>query len=149
MNALNNKVLLTIPAVLLALLLFGMFWYNHEPPPFDPLERAKTHAALHGHAPVTGFATTATLIDTVEVLLNKRGGYYSNDIMPPWVLLDNVPNWEFGVLTQVRDLARALRNDISRSQTQSTEDPDLAEADPLVPLRQRALDSARHRGALP
>jgi hypothetical protein len=47
------------------------------------------------------------------------------------VFLDNVPNWEFGVLTQVRDLARALRNDFSRSQTQSTEDPDLAEADPL------------------
>jgi hypothetical protein len=55
----------------------------------------------------------------------------SNDILPPWVLLDNVPNWEFGVLTQVRDLARAMRNDFSRSQTQSTEDVDLAEADPL------------------
>jgi len=55
----------------------------------------------------------------------------SNDIMPPWVFLDNVPNWEFGVLTQVRDLARAMRNDFSRSQTQSTEDLDLSEADPL------------------
>jgi hypothetical protein len=51
--------------------------------------------------------------------------------MPPWVFLDNVPNWEFGVLTQVRDLARSMRNDFSRSQTQSTEDPDLSEADPL------------------
>ena len=51
--------------------------------------------------------------------------------MPPWVFLDNVPNWEFGVLTQVRDLARAMRNDFSRSQTQSTEDPDLSQADPL------------------
>jgi hypothetical protein len=55
----------------------------------------------------------------------------SNDVMPPWVFLDNVPNWEFGVLVQIRDLARAMRNDFSRSQTQSTEDPDLAEADPL------------------
>ena len=80
---------------------------------------------------MTGYATTATLIETVDVLLNKRGGYMSNDIMPPWVFLDNVPNWEFGVLTQVRDLARAMRNDFSRSQTQSTEDLDLAEADPL------------------
>jgi hypothetical protein len=67
----------------------------------------------------------------VSELLNKRGGYMSNDIMPPWVFLDNVPNWEFGALTQVRDLARTLRNDFSRSQTQSTEDPDLSEADPL------------------
>ena len=70
-------------------------------------------------------------METVDVMLNKRGGYMSNDILPPWVFLDNVPNWEFGVLTQVRDLARAMRNDFSRSQTQSTEDPDLSEADPL------------------
>jgi len=45
--------------------------------------------------------------------------------------MDNVPNWEFGVLTATRDLARALRNDFSRSQTQSVEDKDLQEADPL------------------
>lgn len=43
------------------------------------------------------------------MLLNKRGGYLSNDIMPPWVFLDNVPNWEFGVLAQVRDLTRAAQ----------------------------------------
>jgi hypothetical protein len=64
-------------------------------------------------------------------LLDKRGGYLSNDMLPPWVFMDNMPNWEFGVLVQVRDLTRALRNDFSRSQTQSTEDPDLQEADPL------------------
>jgi hypothetical protein len=32
-----------------------------------------------------------------------------------------MPNFEFGVLVQARDLARVLRNDYSRSQTQSTE----------------------------
>lgn len=116
---------------LLVLTLGSMWWYNDEPPLFDPLERAQAHAAAHGHTLVTGFVTTATLVETVGVLLDKRGGYMSNDIMPPWVFLDNVPNWEFGVLTQVRDLARAMRNDFSRSQTQSAEDPDLAEADPL------------------
>ncbi len=108
-----------------------MFWYNHEPDIFDPVERARLHAQAHNHAEVTGTATTSALIEVVDVLLEKRGGYLSNDIMPPWVFLDNVPNWEFGVLTQVRDLARTMRNDFSRSQTQSTEDPDLAEADPL------------------
>lgn len=46
--------------------------------------------------------------------------------------MDNVPNWEFGSLTASRDLVRAMRNDFSRSQTQSTEDPDLAAADPLL-----------------
>jgi hypothetical protein len=36
-----------------------------------------------------------------------------------------MPNWEFGVLVQSRDMALALRNDLSRSQSQSTEDKDL------------------------
>ena len=44
--------------------------------------------------------------------------------------MDNIPNWEFGVITQSRDMVRALRNDFSRSQTQSTEDTDLIVADP-------------------
>ena len=106
-----------------------MFFLNHEPPAFNPIAKATLHAQDHGHQVVTGYTTTSTLIETVGVLMNKRGGYMSNDVMPPWVFLDNVPNWEFGVLTQVRDLARALRNDFSRSQTQSTEDSDLKEAD--------------------
>ena len=122
---------ISVPSALILLCLAGMFYLNHEPPSFNPVARATVHAQAHGHQVVTGYTTTATLIETVDLLLNKRGGYLSNDILPPWVLLDNVPNWEFGVLTQVRDLARALRNDFSRSQTQSTEDTDLAEADPL------------------
>ena len=108
-----------------------MFWLNHEPAHFNPIQRATVHAQEHGHQVVTGYTTTATLIETVDVMLNKRGGYLSNDILPPWVFLDNVPNWEFGVLTQVRDISRAMRNDFSRSQTQSTEDPDLAKAEPM------------------
>ena len=63
-----------------------------------------------------------------ETLLDKRGGYLSNDIFPPGVYLDNVPNWEFGALVHLRDMSRALRNDLSRSQSQSAEDPDLANA---------------------
>jgi hypothetical protein len=108
-----------------------MFWYNHEPEVFDPLERTGLHLEAHKHAAVTGTATTSALLEVVHVMLEKRGGYLSNDIIPPWIFLDNVPNWEFGALTQVRDLARTLRNDFSRSQTQSTEDPDLSVADPL------------------
>jgi hypothetical protein len=78
-----------------------------------------------------GATTTATLIASVSTLLDKRGGYLSNDKLPPGVLMDNVPNWEFGSLTASRDLMRSLRNDFSRSQTQSTEDRDLKEAAPL------------------
>jgi hypothetical protein len=120
-----------IPVAILLSWGIMMLWLNHEPELFDPLERSTIHAREHGHAVVTGYTTTATLIEAANVLLNKRGGYISNDIMPPWVFLDNIPNWEFGVLTQVRDLARTMRNDFSRSQTQSTEDVDLAEADPM------------------
>ena len=127
----KRKIWIAIPAVLLIICAGMMFWYNDEPELFNPVERAKLHAGVHSHADVTGTTTASTLLEVVNVLLNKRGGYMSNDIMPPWVFLDNVPNWEFGVLTQVRDLARVMRNDFSRSQTQSAEDPDLSEADPL------------------
>jgi hypothetical protein len=122
---------ISISSAILLICAVMMFWFNHEPDHFNPVQRATVHAQEHGHQVVTGYTTTATLIDTVDVLLNKRGGYLSNDILPPWVFLDNVPNWEFGVLTQVRDLSRAMRNDFSRSQTQSTEDPDLMEAEPM------------------
>ena len=137
-SPLLRSLWIVIPAVILIVWGVMMFWLNHEPELFDPLELSAAHARNHGHTVVTGYTTTAALIETANVLLNKRGGYLSNDIMPPWVFLDNIPNWEFGVLTQVRDLTRALRNDFSRSQTQSTEDIDLAEADPLF-----SYDNAR------
>ena len=127
----KRKIWIAVPTALIVLCGALMFWYNDEPDMFDPIERARLHAEAHSHADVTGTTTTSALIEVVNVMLTKRGGYLSNDIMPPWVFLDNVPNWEFGVLTQVRDLARTMRNDFSRSQTQSTEDPDLSEADPL------------------
>jgi hypothetical protein len=127
----KRKLWIAIPVALIVICGGMMFWFNNEPELFDPIERAELHAGAHNHADVTGTYTTSALLEVVDVMLNKRGGYLSNDILPPWVFLDNVPNWEFGVLTQVRDLARVLRNDFSRSQTQSTEDPDLSEADPL------------------
>lgn len=127
----KSKILIATPIALIVICLLMMFWYNHEPALFDPVETAKAHAKEHNHAEVTGTYTTSALIEVVDVMLNKRGGYMSNDVLPPWVFLDNLPNWEFGALTQVRDLARTMRNDFSRSQTQSTEDIDLSEADPL------------------
>lgn len=127
----KRKLLIAVPTAIVILLGVLMFWYNAEPALFDPAERTRLHVQAHDHTLVTGTTTTSALIEVVNEMLHKRGGYFSNDIMPPWVFLDNVPNWEFGVLTQVRDLARTMRNDFSRSQTQSTEDPDLSLADPL------------------
>ncbi len=110
-----------------------MWWWDYEPAHFDVAANGReVTAQVAGSArTVTGSVTTAALITSAQTLLDKRGGYLSNDRLPPGVLMDNVPNWEFGVLTATRDLARALRNDFSRSQTQSVEDPDLREADPL------------------
>ncbi len=125
----------TVGALLaLAMLLLAglMWWWDTEPAQFDPV--AVSRAQLRElHRPVSvGAITTVTLITSVRTLLDKRGGYLSNDRLPPGALMDNIPNWEFGSLTASRDLVRALRNDFSRSQTQSTEDKDLAEADPLL-----------------
>jgi len=85
-----------------------------------------------GERTVVGYSTVHTLIDVVNWLLEKPGGYLSNDVMPPGLWLDNMPSFEFGVLTQCRDLARVLRNYHSRSQSQSIEDEDLAAAEPAL-----------------
>ena len=108
-----------------------MWWWDHEPPHFDVEKTTAERVAAKNEKVVTGSATVSTLIGCMETLLDKRGGYLSNDKLPPGVLMDNVPNWEFGVLVASRDLADAMRNQLSRAQTQSTEDVDLKEAAPL------------------
>ncbi|HSG89696.1 MAG TPA: DUF2333 family protein [Pseudomonadales bacterium] len=115
-------------AYVLVCLVLAFLW-SYEPDLFDVEARATARAEALGRQRVTGFTTTSTLIDIADTLLDKRGGYLSNDIFPPGVLLDNTPNWEFGVLVQVRDMARVMRNDLSRSQSQSAENPDLANAE--------------------
>jgi len=115
--------------VLLQLVL--ALWWSRTPDSFEPVKNATEMAAERSQPQVTGYTSTATLITVANTMLNKPGGYLSNDIMPPSVWMDNVPNWEYGVLVQIRDYTRALRNDISRSQSQSLEDPDLALAEPL------------------
>jgi len=110
-------------------IVFGFLW-NCEPESFDVTENATNLAEQYNEKTVIGFTTTATLIKAAETMLDKSGGYLSNDMTPPGLFMDNIPNWEFGVLVQIRDLARALRNDISRSQSQSVEDKDLIIAEP-------------------
>jgi len=113
---------------LVIVLVLGFLW-DSEPNSIDPVKHATELSGLRGEDMITGYITTTALITTAETLLNKRGGYLSNDKLPPGVFMDNIPNWEFGVLTQIRDLTLALRNDITRSQSQSVEDKDIIEAD--------------------
>lgn len=117
---------LWVVAIALLALLLGLSWYWSRAPQLAPL----IAGAESGE--IAGARTTATLIALVDTLLEKPGGYLSNDVMPPGVWLDNIPNWEYGVVVQVRDAAKAFREAFSRSQSQSTEDPDLALAEPLL-----------------
>ncbi|MDE1461241.1 DUF2333 family protein [Spartinivicinus sp. A2-2] len=107
----------------------GSYW-SIEPDAFSVKENAKQKAEALQVEVVPGFTTSATLSTVANTLLNKSGGYLSNDLMIPGVLLDNIPSWEFGVLVQVRDLSRAMRKSFSRSQSQSVEDKLLAKAEP-------------------
>jgi hypothetical protein len=126
------RAVVAIIAALVLLVLALMWWWDKEPALFDPAKVVQARAVELKRPVQIGATTTAALIESIDILLDKRGGYLSNDRFPPGVLMDNMPNWEFGSLTASRDLVRALRNDFSRSQTQSTEDKDLAEADPLL-----------------
>lgn len=121
MHILRHPV--AIAVLLLIALLSIVSWYWSREPDFMILQPSEHN--------VVGSATTHMLIKTTETLLDKPGGYLSNDVAPPSVLLDNMPNWEFGVLQQIRDLAKAMRNDYSRSQTQSVADVDLERGEPL------------------
>ncbi len=115
---------------LLVALLLGVYW-SVPPSEFDVQENAAGFAAENNSQVVTGTVTATALIGVAETLLDKPGGFIRNDVFPPGLWLDNMPNWEYGALIQVRDLARAMRESYSRSQSQSKEDPDLAEAEPL------------------
>ncbi len=109
--------------------LMGIYWDN-EPEPFVVTNVAAEHAKLHNRELSEGYTISVALMTVAETLLDKSGGYISNDVFPPGLWLDNISNWEFGVLVQVRDLSRAMRKDFSRSQSQSAEDIDLAISEP-------------------
>ena len=114
------------------LLILGLCIYWSIPPKsFDVIQNRATYLSSADQS-VTGAATTAALLEVTRLLLEKNGGYTSNDIAPPGSLLDNMPNWEYGALIQSRDLARALREVLSRSQSQSQEDVDLTLAEPRI-----------------
>lgn len=116
--------------VYLVLALVLGIWWSREPDLVDMDAQIKQVADQQKLAPVPGFATVSSLILLGETLLDKPGGYLTNDLTLPGLWLDNMPSWEFGVLVQVRDLARVLRKEMSRSQSQSTEDVDLIIAEP-------------------
>lgn len=114
----------------LAVYFLGVYW-SFEPNALDIKEEVTLDAQKENVVPVVGYTTTTALIRVSETLLNKPGGYLTNDALPPSVFLDNIPAWEFGVLEMVRDLSLIMRREFSRSQSQSLENEHLKVAQPL------------------
>lgn len=124
-----RMLLAAIGAYLLLSVPVGMYW-SMAPAEFDPVTAAQEEAQTNGVKPATGYTTVYSLYRVMGTLLEKSGGYITNDRTPPGIWLDNIKHWEFGALVQVRDFSRALRKDFSRSQSQSVEYPALTVAEP-------------------
>ena len=118
----------TIGVILLIAGIIGFIW-DTEPDTFDIHAITQETTQHYGVKTVVGSTTVSTTMALADKMLNKRGGYLTNDVIPPSIWMDNVPNWEYGVIVQVRDMTRTLRNNMSRSQSQSTEDPALTTAE--------------------
>lgn len=125
----GKTIAVAVVVAVIGLTALGIYW-SIEPDSFSVKANTEQMAQANDQEVVVGYTTTATLYRIADTLLSKSGGYTRNDIGPPGVFMDNMPSWELGVLVQVRDMARSLRKDMSRSQSQSQEDRDLAIAEP-------------------
>ncbi|MDO4643497.1 MAG: DUF2333 family protein [Cardiobacteriaceae bacterium] len=117
-----------ILGTIIFLCLLLMFWWSSEPERFD-LEAARSAYLGENETPVVGSAVTGTTAKILDTLLHKPGGYLRNDVTPPGIFMDNIPEWEFGVIRNLRETIRTLRYDFSRSQSQSRSVKALEEAD--------------------
>ena len=134
----NTKwITLVITGVFLFFWLLGCYW-SMAPDTYDVKQRVTQEAGDNKITEVAGYTLTTTMIDVAETLLDKPGGYLSNDVMPPGLFLDNMPAFEFGALEMIRDLALSMRKDFSRSQSQSIENPYLTKAHPKFNMDHRS-----------
>jgi hypothetical protein len=109
----------------------GIYW-SLQPDPFEVREAALSQLGGDEARLTPGAVTVAVVGQVARTVLDKPGGYLYNDVSLPGIYLDNMPSWEVGAVKEVRDSLRALRNDFSRSQTQSIENPDLRKADEFL-----------------
>ncbi len=129
MNFSVKNIGLTVTGIFMLFYLVGVYW-SLDVDAIDIQQEITVASTADNVSPVIGYATTTTLIKVAESILDKPGGYISNDALPPGVLLDNMPAWEFGVLQMVRDMSLVLRKDFSRSQSQSLENKHITKAQP-------------------
>lgn len=119
-----------IAVVLIVIAVLGE-WWSREPPQFNVIDEAiERMNVTHTDQMPIGYVYANTLAHIADVILLKPGGYLTNDVAPPGILCDNIQSWEYGALVMLRDATTALRNHFARDQSQSAEDPDLAQAEP-------------------
>ncbi len=104
-------------AFLLVDVALGWYWSREPRAPLLPLAASAP--------PSQKEAMPQALVAAVGMLLEKPGGYLSNDLMPHRLWLDNMPSWEYGALEQVRLLTAMLRHELGRP-AGAEEDADLA-----------------------
>ncbi|NVJ65253.1 MAG: DUF2333 family protein [Gammaproteobacteria bacterium] len=119
-----SAILVTLLLIVVAMIVLAFVW-SSEP---DPIDTVQVRQSFPAGEPPIGYLTVETTARVAESLLDKSGGFLSNDILPPSVMMDNMPAFEFGVMVQVRDMVTVLRDDISRAQSQSTENLSLRNA---------------------
>ncbi len=128
-NISTKAVISAFSGLIIVLYFLGVYW-SFEPTQLDIREEVTKAATAENVAPVVGYTTTTALIRVTETLLSKPGGYLANDAIPPSVFLDNIPAWELGALEMIRDMALVMRQEFSRSQSQSVENKNLKVAQP-------------------
>lgn len=133
-SKIKSKLFLGVGSIvgiyLLVCIGIGIYW-SREPDLFSVTDNAQQAAASLNIAPENipvGFTTVETLKRISSTLINKPGGFLTNDMFPPGVWLDNIPSWEIGVLKQTRDMTLSMQRSFSRSQSQSSENTNLSKA---------------------
>ncbi len=114
-----------------AIIATGVYW-SKQPASLDSKSIALEQVGGDETRLNPGVVAVSTIDRVANTLLEKSGGYLRNDVSIPGIYLDNMPSWEYGVLKEIRDSLRALRNDFSRSQTQSIENYDLRKAEQFL-----------------
>lgn len=114
------RIGLVVGTIALILTVVGFIW-DFEPSTKALVQIEEKYVTETAQRDIPGVALTATTVSILDTLLHKSGGYLTNDMTPPGIFLDNVPNWEYGVLRNLREISKLYRYDFARKQSQSEE----------------------------
>ena len=110
MKILKSKTFLTLLVLLSTVGFFTTAFLMNERP---KVPEVQSDPAAH-----SGYSTVSMLVDLMQAQLEGRGGWLPNDpILTPGYFLDNVPNFQLGVLQILRHGSRVLRDNLTRQRT--------------------------------